>query len=487
MFSSTVQSRKTLSPVSKRMRHSMLVALTILSCSGCRAPWRMTGDDSSSPNFDRLIQIEQQNDGRGLSRQTESPRADSRRPGIFASQSSDRFTPVEDFQSSPSSSMADSDSTPSYDEQDLLARTEKALKYRLADKHDAQVASSNRESEVRNASKAMSGNTQLTTPDADEDAVVFHLNDDSEDVDTGARQLASVEPENLEEQTTSPDRYVFSSQDANESKLEPPMRKQPKEVVSASATTADIESAVTTADSTTMGTLTWRMHLRKAIELLGADSSALTSREEHVQHQAVERMLHIALGDVEAALEPIDSLQPGEQDYFRHQFQALHHAIDPEGNPLASRRWSLAMLSQRKASENLKSVSNLEVLNTAFCTEVENFGVIKKFPIYRFSADQEVLLYCELDNFVSEQVKEGYETQLQGMYEIFDTNGRRVADQKLPLDAHVCRNQRRDYYIPYVMYMPRNISDGKYVLRLAIEDLNGKKFGQAELEFEIQN
>ncbi|HAC92645.1 MAG TPA: hypothetical protein DCF63_18740 [Planctomycetaceae bacterium] len=146
------------------------------------------------------------------------------------------------------------------------------------------------------------------------------------------------------------------------------------------------------------------------------------------------------------------------------------------------------MLSQRKASEELAALSHLEINNLSFCTDVESFGVIAKFPDYKFTADKEVLLYCELDNFVSEKSKDGkgFETQLQGSYEVVDASGKRVADQSLPLDSHVCRNKRRDYFIAYRIYIPQKIEPGKYSLKLTVEDVKGRKFGQSQIPFQVQ-
>ncbi len=232
--------------------------------------------------------------------------------------------------------------------------------------------------------------------------------------------------------------------------------------------------------------LNWREHLSAALAQLEQQSST-SNPEELVHQQMVDRLLHLSLGDIESASEPIEGLQAGGQDFIRHSLKSLFDVTNPTGNPVEIKRYTLAMLSQRQALNHLASVSNLEVHNATFCTEVDGFGVVSKFPKYAFKADQELLLYCELDSFVSTQVEgKGYETQLQGSYEIVDANGRRVADQLLPLDSHLCRNQRRDYFIAYRIYMPPKIEPGKYQLKLTVEDLKGRKFGQSNLDFQIQ-
>ncbi len=252
---------------------------------------------------------------------------------------------------------------------------------------------------------------------------------------------------------------------------------------------AHISDALTTATKAD-----WRKLVHEAIAAAEAENSAAAmgeSPEQKLHREASIRMLSLVAGDLDSALEPIAALQSGEKDYshaqeyFRNQLQAFNEAIDPQGNPVLGRRWTLAMQSQRKAHAHLAAVSNLEVQNVAFCTEVDSYGIITKFPQYHFRPDQELLLYCELDNFVAEPVKDGFQTQLQGSYEIVDANGRRVADQLLPMDEHVCRNQRRDYFIAYRVYMPQDIKPGSYHLKLTIEDMKGRKFGQSNVDFQV--
>lgn len=231
----------------------------------------------------------------------------------------------------------------------------------------------------------------------------------------------------------------------------------------------------------------WRALASETLAALQAesDSAVALSPDQKLAIEAKKRMLSLILDDLEGAMTPIESLQAHEQEFFQHEFQSLHAATDPKGNPVLNRRWTLALQSHRKAQMSLAAVSNLEIQNATFCTEVDSFGILSKFPQYHFRKDQELLLYCELDNFVSTQVKDGYETQLQGSYEIVDSNGRRMADQLLPPDEHICRNQRRDYFIAYRMFMPKDIKPGRYTLKLTIEDMKGHKFGQTNLDFQV--
>jgi len=79
-----------------------------------------------------------------------------------------------------------------------------------------------------------------------------------------------------------------------------------------------------------------------------------------------------------------------------------------------------------------------------------------------------------------------YETELHGRYEILDAQQRTVASRILPVDRNRCRNHRRDYFIPYMLYLPEKIPSGSYTLELVIEDKKGNKFGNAVIDFRIR-
>ncbi len=231
----------------------------------------------------------------------------------------------------------------------------------------------------------------------------------------------------------------------------------------------------------------WKSNLSEAIEQLKQQLSQSPQLEANVrlQQEATLRLLQLANGNVDDAMEPIQQLDDDEKQFFRKEFLALHEAIQPEGIPIKSRRWGTVLASHRTAADHLASISNLEIKSTAFCTEVEGYGVINKFSKYQFKPDEELLLYCELDNVKADEVKEGFETKLQGSYQIVDRNGVRVADQVLPIMIDTCKNRRRDYFIAYRIYIPMQIAPGSYQLHLSIEDMKANKFGQSTIDFQI--
>lgn len=503
---------------------TMLTALLAMSTAmGCRTPWRSS---SADPNFDRLIEIEQR---AGQPRSAgHEPLASRLRPGpakyAMHGQNNRGVVPPA-AANSVHQSLSDRDTisrdTNSRDQNPDAERDLNDLEDMLVDVPPAQRELLRREmSAMQRAAHGQIGDQRrsLADPLLAANASAKRSLADGEDGEgprhpdasngSSKNQLAAHEsnrqsrgsdetPGGLDQPYS---RRLSDRKDtaAVQSKASSDISRETL-VSKPSAAPAAADGVVTAsyaADSEPAETnpveppqsepLDWRQHINAALAQLEAQSTA-ASPEEQVHLQMVDRLLHISLGDIEAASEPIEGLQPNGQDFIRHSLKSLHDVTNPSGNPVETKRYTLAMLSQRQAMSHLASVSNLEVRNATFCTEVDGFGVITKFPQYSFKPDQELLLYCELDNFVSTQLEgKGYETQLQGSYEIVDSNGRRVADQLLPLDSHLCRNQRRDYFIAYRIYMPQKIDSGKYQLKLTVEDMKGRKFGQSVLDFQIQ-
>lgn len=245
------------------------------------------------------------------------------------------------------------------------------------------------------------------------------------------------------------------------------------------------ESASNVANSSSSN---WNQSIAHAISALEQQMETSPGADENLRlHQELTlRMLYASLRKPEEAMKPISGLSDDENEYYRNQMLALIEASNPDAMPVRSRHLSLVMDSQRKATGFLAAASNLEVRNIAFCTDVERYGVITKFPKYQFKPDEEVLLYCEVENVSALPVKDGFESQLQGSYEILDANGNRIVEQTLPMEPDVCQNVRRDYYMVYRIFMPQQISPGNYKLRLTIEDLKARKYGQSTLDLQIK-
>lgn len=210
------------------------------------------------------------------------------------------------------------------------------------------------------------------------------------------------------------------------------------------------------------------------------------SESERASRLIKLRHIMVLSGDLDAAVQQIEGMSEPEQEFLRHQLLGLWTMVDPDGHPVPSRRITTALPQLREAAKFAAAATDsLEVRSLAFCTEIESYGQIKRFEGNRFHAGQQVILYCEVENFSVKQSEDGYETHLQGSYDIYNANNEKVVSQLLPADKQVSANYLRDYFIAYQMHLPQQLSAGTYRMQLTMEDVNGKKYGQAKIPFEI--
>ena len=225
-------------------------------------------------------------------------------------------------------------------------------------------------------------------------------------------------------------------------------------------------------------------------DALAQQLSKTPASEEPAERTArLIRLRHLLVlsGDPDAAVEKISGLSEAEQEYLRHQLLGLWTIIDPDGHPTSpSRRFTSAVPQIREAAKFAAAATDaLEVRALAFCTDIQSYGQFKRFEGNRFDAGQQVILYCEIDNFTAKRVDNGFETHLQGSYDIYDSENRKVLSLLLPADQQVSTNYLRDYFIAYQMLIPQELPAGTYKLRLTMEDRNGKKYGNSDIPFEI--
>lgn len=238
----------------------------------------------------------------------------------------------------------------------------------------------------------------------------------------------------------------------------------------------------------------WTDALQQAIELLEKQLREPAVREQRDtarrgEHEAILRLLYLAAQQREDALETIDQLDEAEQEFWRELLYGLAVYFQREQLPSRERRMTLVLQHLRRAADALANVADLEVRHVAFCTRVDSYGRYTEFEPYVFRPDQEVLLYVEVDNFSSEQKPDDgqYETALQGSYEIRNLAQQKVAEHTFLVETDLCRNRRRDFFIPYRMYMPK-IAPGQYTLQVTIQDVKSKRMGQsAPVQFTIRH
>ncbi|HUE73636.1 MAG TPA: hypothetical protein VMP01_22350 [Pirellulaceae bacterium] len=282
----------------------------------------------------------------------------------------------------------------------------------------------------------------------------------------------------------------------------PPESKPPTEQSASDATTDEEKSEPTSDSAKAEPTAEERLAdlLRRRDELIAAleQEVQLRSGKQDVdgelrRMQQQLRLLYLLAERPDDAVGEIESLPAAEQEAFKQVMFGLSTWLSADEERRPTLRNARVLRSLKDASAELAAAAKLDVKNLRFCESVEGFGWYKEFPTAQFRAKQQVILYAEVDNFASQKKgPDTYETELAVSYQIFDDGGTLVDERELPLDKEVCRNQRRDYFLAYRIYLPDGIGAGRYRLELTVEDLKakehyqGRKLGDGQIEFSIR-
>jgi hypothetical protein len=231
----------------------------------------------------------------------------------------------------------------------------------------------------------------------------------------------------------------------------------------------------------------WRKPLDATIQSLEAAVAESPGPSED-DRQVYLRLLYLLAGQRDKALRPLTGHDALAQEFWSREIYSLSTYLDAQRVSDRSRRAAEAAIHHWEASNRLSQQGNLLVRNVALCTEVMSYGVYTPFDRPEFQPGQRVVLYAEVENFVSQPTPRGHHTAFESHYEIFDSRGQKVEERSFPPMEEYCHNPRRDFFIAYDdVRLPGQLYDGRYTLKLTIEDTLGKKLGQSSLDFQIKS
>ena len=149
---------------------------------------------------------------------------------------------------------------------------------------------------------------------------------------------------------------------------------------------------------------------------------------------------------------------------------AFRRSAGEEKSRLATKVEPLKELSDRLSAAEPMSIPTL-----ALCRAVTQFGVYDAFDPPRFTAgkDTAVIIYCELDNFLSRAASDGrWETRLTYEATLYADGdaGVSVISKKPTNIVDRCRNRRRDFFLADRMTIPASLPVGRYLLKVTVVD-----------------
>lgn len=229
--------------------------------------------------------------------------------------------------------------------------------------------------------------------------------------------------------------------------------------------------------------LSWQADLEQLIARVEQDlarsrtDDSAESFEERQKKQIYLRLLYMMAQRQEQALTAIPELSENQQEYWQQMIWAMSNSLDTTQFPDTASRAAQTIAPLSTALRQMREEASLSIKNISFCRKISYFGNYERFQRNEFTPGQEVLLYCEVENFVSVPTTEGeYRTSLKSLIEIVDPKGKIVWTKAFPATEDFCRNPRRDYFHNYQFRIPEDIAMGTYSLKLSITDeLSQKK------------
>ncbi len=125
----------------------------------------------------------------------------------------------------------------------------------------------------------------------------------------------------------------------------------------------------------------------------------------------------------------------------------------------------------------------------ALTTEIRGYGDYEPMPSATLTPGQTVLVYCELENFVSSPVQregsESFRTMLESRLVVTDPTGRVVQDSRFPpLDDYAL--SRRPEFFMYVPFEVGQLPAGNYQAQLEVRDLQGTSSTTSPVTFSVR-
>jgi len=255
---------------------------------------------------------------------------------------------------------------------------------------------------------------------------------------------------------------------------------------------------------TTQTAMKWRSQLSPLIDMAereiahlrpdADEDSALT--RDYVENNVMLRMMYL-MSDQSMqrarAWEPIPGIGPEQQEFWQYTMYGVSNYFDRNPQLVAPERYSEVVKSLGRATTKLSNKANLEIGDIALCSGVTNFGNYERFESYEFTPGQPVVLYAEIRNFTTRLTESNsYQTILAPTIEFLipgngPLSGRTVHEAiEMQPTEDLCKYPRHDFFIASLFSIPRELPQGRYVLKLTVTDKLGQKFSESTLNFVVK-
>jgi len=221
-----------------------------------------------------------------------------------------------------------------------------------------------------------------------------------------------------------------------------------------------------------------------------ADLEAVVARQpNNIDQQLKLRMAYLLDGDEARAIAPTPGMSEDVERTVIAQIKSVIAAKSSEGRDAPA-----AANSQLESAETIRASASekadLQVPRVVLCTAIRAFGDYAPIdpPIFTAgSKKNKVLVYIEVDNFVSKQMPDGqYKTELSLRESLLDARGRELWSKQTPRIEDINRQPRRDFFVSTgARAIPASLPPGEYYYKVEIEDVQANKINSGKTQFRL--
>ncbi len=259
------------------------------------------------------------------------------------------------------------------------------------------------------------------------------------------------------------------------------------------------DAAVRPAESREPSTSSARPPERTSVNAAAVAQHAPISLEQFVSQWPIDgtdssfakqldlRVLRALAGDYEAARQPLTCVSDAQQAMAARLVESLIAIRDAhDGDPVGAAVKVREQIDQLR--DNLRRLCELRISTLAICREVRGYGDYRPIEPAHFPAGaaSEFVLYCELQDFVSEKQEDGlYHAQFDMRTVLLNRSGEVVLEIRDDGVQDRCRQPRQDCFIPRLVRLPATLGPGEYVAKVTVVDTLGDKLAESRVTLKV--
>ena len=203
----------------------------------------------------------------------------------------------------------------------------------------------------------------------------------------------------------------------------------------------------------------------------------------------------LSLADPDHELDPtlLESLKPMQREAVERLHTVFLRLQSQAADPEMIDRTALGLGFDRKSLETLLAdafgQAPLTISHADLCRSVAGYGVYEPMGSHNFLSGQvnRAIIYVEVEDFAAAPVGDDqHEVKLvQELVLYKESDGLAVWRHEPTQIVDRSRNRRRDFYIVQMISLPARLSEGRYRLKIRVNDEHGQSVDETTLKLQV--